>query len=651
MLGTASRTASMLRGRRRAQRALQDASARAGWAARACARSTAPFAPALDAQTAARSLHIAAHRAQARTSAAHDTAQAVRTNIEALVRFADTPRARARAHALLTPANAIALAHEAEAHAWRSASAKASAALASLDALVASSTYSEPLCYFTDSSGSSNRPCINGESTSRRKPSGLYRKALSAVSEAASAARDLHKAAEDIVRALDDAVMPHALGVASRELRAAAGKLREIRTTDFNVWRRALVSRTPLVNLRGGEAGVRNMASVHARAACAGALAAHEAAAKRFSLTAEVLDATKGMVDAVRGTERWGGSSRLMVIFRDLRAEAREMFENADSNLADWDNALSSVSEAADAVEYASNVQNTEDQEIDAGLRRGDRENRFQQADCNTEGSPQVVRPVRFQQPDCHFNGSSRNNRQVRFRQAVIEHRSGRDQRDVQFQHPVSDTGESSRGVRNIRFSYDCVDSTRPEIRSRHPISDDGRSVNSENVTRSGSYRALRENRDEQNIWHARCLPAERRGARGYGWREVRFANGREYSWENRRHSSAADVVTAENTFNDQDERQGSSDNHRNEVPTAASGIEGNRGAESTTICVIDQEEVKEGELVVRLPCFHVFHAGCVLPYLRSQQSPQCPLDRISVERSEIPRLPTWRWTANPPPV
>lgn len=59
--------------------------------------------------------------------------------------------------------------------------------------------------------------------------------------------------------------------------------------------------------------------------------------------------------------------------------------------------------------------------------------------------------------------------------------------------------------------------------------------------------------------------------------------------------------------------------------------------------CVIDLERMEPGQTVVRLPCLHVFHAGCILPYLNGLARPACPIDRAPVDRADIARLPVWR--------
>lgn len=64
--------------------------------------------------------------------------------------------------------------------------------------------------------------------------------------------------------------------------------------------------------------------------------------------------------------------------------------------------------------------------------------------------------------------------------------------------------------------------------------------------------------------------------------------------------------------------------------------------SEDQRFCVIDLEEIKSGERAVRLPCLHEFHADCVLPYLRQQSEPCCPIDRSAVQREILSLLPVW---------
>lgn len=59
-------------------------------------------------------------------------------------------------------------------------------------------------------------------------------------------------------------------------------------------------------------------------------------------------------------------------------------------------------------------------------------------------------------------------------------------------------------------------------------------------------------------------------------------------------------------------------------------------------MCVIDLEAINAGDRVVRLPCFHEFHADCLLPYLSQCTVPACPIDRVKVPRHVVRRLPVW---------
>lgn len=60
--------------------------------------------------------------------------------------------------------------------------------------------------------------------------------------------------------------------------------------------------------------------------------------------------------------------------------------------------------------------------------------------------------------------------------------------------------------------------------------------------------------------------------------------------------------------------------------------------------CVIDLADIEAGQLVVRLPCMHVFHAECILPWFAKQEHPKCPIDRCPIPKDQIANLPVWRW-------
>lgn len=63
---------------------------------------------------------------------------------------------------------------------------------------------------------------------------------------------------------------------------------------------------------------------------------------------------------------------------------------------------------------------------------------------------------------------------------------------------------------------------------------------------------------------------------------------------------------------------------------------------EENNECIIDLEPIRNGDSVVRLPCLHVYHSDCILPYLRGQRSPKCPLCRTAVSRDDLDYLPMW---------
>lgn len=67
-------------------------------------------------------------------------------------------------------------------------------------------------------------------------------------------------------------------------------------------------------------------------------------------------------------------------------------------------------------------------------------------------------------------------------------------------------------------------------------------------------------------------------------------------------------------------------------------------GGEQLEICAVCQEEMWQGDEAVRLPCFHAFHAECILPYLRDHSHPTCPVDRTPIDKDVVDRLPVWYW-------
>lgn len=60
--------------------------------------------------------------------------------------------------------------------------------------------------------------------------------------------------------------------------------------------------------------------------------------------------------------------------------------------------------------------------------------------------------------------------------------------------------------------------------------------------------------------------------------------------------------------------------------------------------CVICLCKIIAGEVVIRLPCFHVYHYSCIFDYLRKEENPTCPIDRCPVPKNEVLHLPVWRW-------
>ncbi|KAG2642384.1 E3 ubiquitin-protein ligase SIRP1-like [Panicum virgatum] len=73
-------------------------------------------------------------------------------------------------------------------------------------------------------------------------------------------------------------------------------------------------------------------------------------------------------------------------------------------------------------------------------------------------------------------------------------------------------------------------------------------------------------------------------------------------------------------------------------VPTA---VEAPEGVAGVSVCAVCTEEVAAGQAVVRLPCAHWYHAGCIAPWLRIRNN--CPTCRAELPReggAERPRPP-----------
>lgn len=44
--------------------------------------------------------------------------------------------------------------------------------------------------------------------------------------------------------------------------------------------------------------------------------------------------------------------------------------------------------------------------------------------------------------------------------------------------------------------------------------------------------------------------------------------------------------------------------------------------------CVVCREQYENGDVLMRLPCFHEFHAECIREYLETSEAPRCPICR-----------------------
>lgn len=74
----------------------------------------------------------------------------------------------------------------------------------------------------------------------------------------------------------------------------------------------------------------------------------------------------------------------------------------------------------------------------------------------------------------------------------------------------------------------------------------------------------------------------------------------------------------------------------------ADSSTQNGAGSSEESRCVIDFEPFRVGDSLMRLPCFHVHHVECLLPYLKDQEDPECPICRTPVPPEDIDHLPVW---------
>lgn len=65
---------------------------------------------------------------------------------------------------------------------------------------------------------------------------------------------------------------------------------------------------------------------------------------------------------------------------------------------------------------------------------------------------------------------------------------------------------------------------------------------------------------------------------------------------------------------------------------------------EEAVECCFCLDDMQDGESICRLPCMHVFHADCVVPYLLSTQALMCPMCRHPVQPDTVHLLPTFKW-------
>ncbi|CAL4898233.1 unnamed protein product [Urochloa decumbens] len=77
---------------------------------------------------------------------------------------------------------------------------------------------------------------------------------------------------------------------------------------------------------------------------------------------------------------------------------------------------------------------------------------------------------------------------------------------------------------------------------------------------------------------------------------------------------------------------------HQQRVASVPAAVEAPEGVAGVSVCAVCTEEVAAGQAVVRLPCAHWYHAGCIAPWLRIRTTcPTCraelPLECGPVER------------------
>ncbi len=63
-----------------------------------------------------------------------------------------------------------------------------------------------------------------------------------------------------------------------------------------------------------------------------------------------------------------------------------------------------------------------------------------------------------------------------------------------------------------------------------------------------------------------------------------------------------------------------------------------------TDQCCVCLEPYSAGDEVFRLPCLHVHHAECLLPSLKKQKEPKCPICRSEVSGYDVANLSIWKW-------
>ncbi|KAF8711544.1 hypothetical protein HU200_028988 [Digitaria exilis] len=86
------------------------------------------------------------------------------------------------------------------------------------------------------------------------------------------------------------------------------------------------------------------------------------------------------------------------------------------------------------------------------------------------------------------------------------------------------------------------------------------------------------------------------------------------------------------------DEERFAVDEDVQRVVAVPAAVEAPEGVAGVWVCAVCTEEVARGQAVVRLPCAHWYHAGCIAPWLRIR--PTCPTCRAELPREAAAERP-----------